>query len=50
LLHGLAGLNIVAVDVNTMSPPHDTAGMTASLAAHVVMIALHLIASNPVRR
>lgn len=50
LLHGLAGLNIVAVDVNTVSPPHDTAGMTASLAAHVVMIALHLIASNPVRR
>jgi agmatinase len=33
LLRGLAGLNIVAADINTVSPPHDTNGMTAFLAA-----------------
>jgi agmatinase len=44
LLHGLAGLRIVAVDVNTVSPPHDIGGMTACLAAHVMLIGLHLIA------
>ena len=32
-LRGLAGLNIVAADVNTVSPPHDVNGMTAFLAA-----------------
>ena len=36
LLRGLAGLDIVAVDVNTVSPPHDVQGMTASLAAQVM--------------
>jgi agmatinase len=44
LLHGLAGLRIVCWDVNTVSPPHDVGGMTASLAAHVMLIGLHLIA------
>lgn len=44
LLHGLAGLRIVATDVNTVSPPHDVGGMTASLAAHVMLIALNLVA------
>ena len=32
-LRGLAGLNIVVADVNTVSPPHDQNGMTAFLAA-----------------
>ena len=40
MVRGLAGLDIVAVDVNTVSPPHDHLGMTASLAAHVMYEAL----------
>jgi agmatinase len=44
LLHGLAGLRFVAVDVNTVSPPHDVGGMTAYLAAQVMLIGLHMIA------
>ena len=44
LLHGLVGLRIVSADINTVSPPHDVGGMTACLAAHVMLIALHLIA------
>jgi agmatinase len=35
-LRGLAGLNLVAVDVNTVSPPHDINGMTAFLAAALI--------------
>jgi agmatinase len=34
-LRGLAGLNIVAVDINTVSPPHDVNGMAAHLAAQI---------------
>jgi agmatinase len=44
LLHGLVALRFVAVDVNTVSPSHDVAGMTACLAAQVVLVGLHLIA------
>jgi agmatinase len=44
LLHGLAGLNIVCLDVNTVSPPHDVGGMTAYLAGHVMLIGMHLFA------
>jgi agmatinase len=44
LLHGLKGLNIVAMDVNTVSPPHDVGGMTAFLAGTVMLVGLHLIA------
>jgi len=35
-LRGLAGLDFVAFDVNTVSPPHDAGGMTAFLAATVM--------------
>lgn len=35
LLRGLAGLRIVAADINNMNPPADIAGMTASLAAQI---------------
>jgi agmatinase len=35
-LRAMSGLNIVAADVNTVSPPHDIKGMTAFLAAAVV--------------
>ena len=45
-LRALAGLNIVACDVNTVSPPHDSAGMTALLAANVMLICLHLLNMN----
>lgn len=50
LLHGLSGLNIVAADVNTVSPSHDVGGMTAYLAGHVMMVALHLMALGRNRR
>ena len=35
ILDGLAELDFVAFDVNTVSPPHDSAGMTAYLAGTV---------------
>ena len=50
LLHGLSRLNIVAADVNTVSPSHDVGGMTAYLAGHVMMVALHLMALGRNRR
>jgi arginase family enzyme len=43
LLHGLVGLDLVGVDINTLSPPHDVGGMSAMLAAHVAVITLHLV-------
>lgn len=43
LLRGLAGLNLVACDVNTVSPPHDPQGITALLAAQVMYDCLVLI-------
>jgi agmatinase len=43
LLHALEGLNIVATDINTVSPPHDVGGMTACLAGHVAVVALNLM-------
>ncbi|MDP7242276.1 MAG: arginase family protein [Rhodospirillales bacterium] len=33
IIQGLAGLNFVGFDVNTVSPPHDVGGMSAFLAA-----------------
>lgn len=33
LIRYLKGLNIVAIDINTISPPHDVGGMSALLAA-----------------
>ena len=43
-LRGLAGLNIVAVDINTVSPAHDVNGMAAFLAAHMTYECLLLLA------
>jgi len=43
LLRCLTGLNIVAVDVNTVSPPQDVNSMAAHLCAHVVYEALVLL-------
>lgn len=46
-LRGLAGLDIVAVDINTVSPPHDVHGMAAHLAAHVAFETLLLLEKTP---
>ena len=43
-LRGFAGMNIVAVDINTVSPPHDVNGMAAFLAAHMAYESLLLLA------
>jgi len=42
-LRGLSGLDIIAVDVNTVSPPHDVQNMTAFLAAQVIYESLVLL-------
>jgi agmatinase len=47
LLHGLSGLDIIAVDVNTVSPPHDVQNMTAFLAAQVIYESLVLLCQKP---
>ena len=43
LLRCLTDLNIVAVDVNTVSPPQDVNGMAAHLCAHVIYESLVLL-------
>jgi agmatinase len=44
LLRKMAGLNIVACDINTVSPPHDLSdGSTANLAATVILECLGLL-------
>ena len=43
LLRSLAGLNIVAIDVNTVSPPQDVNNMAAHLCAHVIYETLVLL-------
>jgi agmatinase len=45
-LRGFAGMNIVAVDINTVSPPHDVNGMAAFLAAHMAYECLLLLAAG----
>ncbi|MDQ8731866.1 arginase family protein [Bradyrhizobium sp. LHD-71] len=50
LLRGLAGLDIVAVDINTVSPPHDVNEMTAYLAAYMAFETLLLLQHCPTRR
>jgi agmatinase len=46
LLQGLAGLDFVAFDVNTVSPPHDVGGMTAFLAGTVMIECMALACQN----
>jgi agmatinase len=46
-LRGLSGLDIIAVDVNTVSPPHDVQNMTAFLAAQVIYESLVLLCHEP---
>lgn len=47
MLQALAGLDIVAVDVNTVSPPHDVGGMSAYLAGCVMLEGATLVARRP---
>jgi agmatinase len=49
-LRGLDGLSLIGADVGTVSPPHDLAGMTGSLAARTVLEILFLIASTAARK
>lgn len=49
-LQDLAGINFVAFDINTVSPPHDLGGMTAFLAATVALECLTLACYAPGRR
>ncbi len=44
LMRSLEGLEIVAADFNTVSPPHDVNGMAAHLCAHMMMECLVLLA------
>lgn len=46
-LHDLAGIDFVAFDINTVSPPHDVGGMTAFLAATVALECLTLACHAP---
>jgi agmatinase len=50
LLRGLAGLDIVAIDINTVSPPHDVNGMAAHLAAQIAFEGMLLLMERPERR
>jgi agmatinase len=45
-LRGLAGLNIVGADINTVSPPHDVMGMTAFLASALMYEVLVVLCKN----
>jgi agmatinase len=53
LVRSLQGLNFVAFDINTVSPPHDPAGTTAFLAATLIHefchLAAHAVHSRPGR-
>ena len=50
LLRGLAGLDIVGVDINTMAPLHDAGNATAILAASLVAESLGVLGSNHASR
>jgi len=50
VLAACGDLNLVGVNINTISPPHDVGGMSALLAAHVALGSLNLIARNHQRR
>jgi hypothetical protein len=47
VLGGLVGLDIVTVDVNTVSPPHDVQNLTAFLAAQIIYEGLVLLCRWP---
>jgi len=43
LLRGLKGLNIIGIDINTLSPLHDPSGATAALAASLLAESLGIL-------
>lgn len=43
LMRGLKGLNIIGIDINTMTPLHDAGGATATLAASLLAEALGVL-------
>jgi agmatinase len=43
MIRGLKGLDVVAWDINTVTPMHDSAGVTATLAASVAAEMLALL-------
>ncbi|MFD4554043.1 arginase family protein [Streptomyces sp. NPDC058469] len=45
-LRAFAGLNAVALDVNTVSPPHDVQGLTGNLAVRVILEFLDILAAR----
>jgi arginase family enzyme len=45
LLRAMRGLEFIAFDINTVSPPHDHMGITGSLAAQVAMECVFLLDS-----
>jgi len=45
-LRACRAVNVVGMNVNTISPPHDPAGMSAFLAAHVMFEFLVMLASR----
>ena len=47
ILRGLVGLDIIAVDVNTVSPSHDVRNVTAFLAAQVIYESQVLLCQKP---
>ena len=46
-LRAFAGVDFVAFDVNTVSPPHDVQGITAQLAAQVMYDCMVLLCQGP---
>ncbi len=46
-LRALSGIDFVAADINTVSPPHDSGGMTAFLAGTVAVQTLALFCEAP---
>ena len=50
LMRGLAGLNIIGIDINTMAPLHDAGNATAILAASLLAESLGILGSNHASR
>ena len=48
LMRSLSGLDIVAIDFNTVSPPQDVGGQSAFLCAHMMLEAMLLLARQGV--
>lgn len=46
LMRGLAGVDLVAMDLVEVSPPYDPAGMTSLIAANIIFEALSVLALN----